>query len=439
MTEKLYATWIEQQYRTSLIALSVLAIIFHPAFHFILSLLPNIPPDSLSLRLVSAFVSVVLLGVVIASPVAARYSAWLQVINAATAIIVTHLLVLNSGNHPMYLATSLTAVYGAQLSFVRVREWIITVAVVAITYVAVAMQRGMFFALHGYVPPLFYLANYIIATVLVAIRARSQFRELQARLALQQSNAELRNITDQLQNELALARDIQRSLLPPAMPAWPRFDVTCYCQPAQEVGGDFYSYYQFANGRVALAVGDVSGKGVSAALLMATSISLLNEHLTQDEEPDALLVNLDRSLLPYTQPRGQNCALCYVEIAGDTLRVVNAGGIPPYIRHTTGYVEWPEAGGFALGQGLGAQLGYRTHHVAIAPGDVIILISDGVVEAQDQHGNLFGFARVEQAFATGPTTSAQAMIDYLLTAVRAFVDTSEPHDDLTIVAVRVGA
>lgn len=437
VSRNIYDTWLWQQYRLTLIVMSILTIIFHPAFHFILGLLPDIPSDSLPLRLLSASVSLVILGIVLLFPHISRYGPLLQVINAGTALAVTHLLVFDTNNHPMYLAAALTAIYGAQLSFVRVREWIITVVVIAMIYGVVATQRGDFATGEGFMPLLFFGANYIISTALVAVRGRIQYRELQTRLALEQTNQDLRVATDRLHNELVLARDIQQSLLPPPSPAWPALDVVCYSQAAREVGGDFYSYYHFGS-RVALAVGDVSGKGVSAALLMATSISLLNEYAIQHEQPDALLINLDQRLLPYTQPRGQNCALCYVELANGTLSIVNAAGIPPYVLRVNGSVEWPEVGGFALGHGLGAQTGYQQETIMVERGDLIVMVSDGMVEAKNRHGELFGFGRVESALQAGPTTSAQAMVTFLHNAVEAFADVAEPHDDMTIIVMRVG-
>jgi serine phosphatase RsbU (regulator of sigma subunit) len=430
-------TWIAQQYTSSLIVLSVLIIVFHPAFHFILELLPDIPPDSLLTRLVSVAVAMTLLVAVLLFPQLRRFSPWFQILNAGMAIIVTHLVVLDSGNHPMYLAASLTAVYATQLSFIRMREWVITVAIVFTLYLFASAQRGVFAAPQGWVPPLFYVANYTIATALIYIRVRLQRREMQSRLTLQRTNEELRVVTERLQSELDLARDIQQSLLPPAAPTWPRLDVVCYSQPAREVGGDFYSYHRFDDGRLALAVGDVSGKGASAALLMATSLSLFNAQVVQRLPPPALMANLDRSLVPYTQPRGQNCALCYIELDGCTLCIVNAGAIPPYVRHTNGRIEWPDVWGFALGHGLGFQTGYHGRQVMVAPGDLIVLVSDGVVEARNRVGEMFSFGRLEQAIARGPTESAQVMVDHLLAELRSFVGATEAHDDATIAVVRV--
>ncbi len=430
-------TWVREQYTSMLIVMTILVIIIHPAFHFILELVPNIPPDSLGVRLFAAGVAAVCLVLVLAYPPARRWSAWLSIVNAATALSVTHLVVLDSGNSPIYLATALTAVYGAQLSYIRLREWLITVAVVWTYYIYTSVMRNQFATLEGWVPPLYFLTNYVIASALIGVRAQLQYREMQGRIALQHTNDEMTLVTEQLHSELVLARNIQQSLLPPAVRAWPRLNIVCASQPAREVGGDFYTYHRFEDGRICLAVGDVSGKGVSAALLMASSLSLVNSHLERHLAPAELVAELDRSLQPYMQPRGQNCALCYLEFDGYRCVIVNAGGIPPYIRHQNGTIDWPDVRGFALGHGLGADSGYRSMEITVEPGDMLVIISDGVVEAMDTEGHMFGFDRLERCIQAGPGDNAQAMLDHLRDELERFVGHTEAHDDLTLLVARI--
>ena len=437
MKDETYTEWIAQQSFSTLLMLCALIIVFHPAFHFILGLIPGLPPDSLNVRLFVAAVAAASIAVVLLRPALRRYAPALLVLNATLAIIVSHLVVFDSGIHPMYLATSLTAVYGAQLSFVRMREWLITVALVAAWYVFESLRRGLFGSAEGLVPPLFYVANYVISTALVWVRVQSQHREFASRVALQRSNAGLRLATDRLHNELVLAREIQQSLLPAPAPRWSQLDIMCYSQPAREVGGDFYSYHRFDDRRIALAIGDVSGKGASAALLMATSLSLFNANVVRRLQPSILVRELDQSLLPYTQPRRQNCALCYVELDGSTLCVVNAGAVPPYLRRGGQHVEWPDAWGFALGQGLGAEQGYQPVLLDVGSGDLVVLVSDGFVEAKNAAGAMFSFDRLEAAIRLGPTVSAAAMVAHLVAELQRFVGTTEPHDDVTLVVARV--
>jgi len=268
-----------------------------------------------------------------------------------------------------------------------------------------------------------------------------------AEQALKESEDRHRLMADRLHSDLVLAREIQQSLLPPSSPNWPDLEVVCYTQPAFEVGGDFYAYYASTQARVLLnkyilAVGDVSGKGVSAALLMATSLSQFDASLSLKLTATERLAYLDETLMPYTKPRRQNCALCYVELVGvntvrPVLKAINAGCIPPYLKHADGSVEWAAIGGFALGQGLGAQAGYQEIRHLLLKGDMIILTSDGLVEASNTTPEMFGFERLEQAIISGPTSSAAAMLDHLKAEIAAYVGEAEPHDDITIVVVQV--
>ena len=263
----------------------------------------------------------------------------------------------------------------------------------------------------------------------------------------------LLELHQQLQSELILAQEVQTGLLPAPYPQWAKLDVACYSVPAQEVGGDFYTYYALSEEHYILVVGDVSGKGVSAALLMATSLAQLDSLISPKLSPRELLVQLDRATVPYNKPRHRNCALCYIDLIVETspeciaetcdenlsvkLRIANAGCVPPYIRRVNGDMIWPDVSGFALGQGLGAQNDYQEVSLSLASGDFIVLTSDGVAEANNKKGDIFGFGRLEQSIAIGPPEGAQAMLEHLKAAVTRFVGDAELQDDLTIVVLQV--
>ncbi|MDM8526621.1 response regulator [Anaerolineales bacterium HSG24] len=300
----------------------------------------------------------------------------------------------------------------------------------------------------------------------------------------QQANIALSAANKRMQEDLVLARSIQQGLLPPPRPDWSQLEVICFTASANEIGGDFYAYHRFENESIenrqskigyqkyALAVGDVSGKGVSAALLMAASLSQLEAMFAYDYTPAKRLTYLDEAIMHYARPRCQNCALCYVQLEvrsrGKTspptpyslLHVINAGCIPPYVKRADadGSVEFDEKmGGFALGQGLGAKHGYREHTIELFSGDMVILISDGVVEANNKAGDMLGFERLEQIVRNfEPDTSfasqdlqgfknleglnlsgAEAMLEHLKREVFAFTGEAEQHDDMTMVVVRV--
>lgn len=282
---------------------------------------------------------------------------------------------------------------------------------------------------------------------------QAQRKKLQTQVAertaeLSQANEHLRTLTDRLQQELTAAQEIQKSLLPPSRPDWLGLHVICYSISAREVGGDFYAYHSFGQDKTssfAIALGDVSGKGMPAALLMAVSFASFQSVIDQALTPAKLLAHLDAELVPYTRTRfRQNCALCYMEITraghsdnGTILRAANAGCVAPLIRRAAGSLEWVDIGGPPLGIGLSAQDDYIESLLALQPGDLVILTSDGVVEAMNARREIFGFERLEQTVAAGPQTSAEAMLDHLRTTVLAFTAETELHDDLTIVVVQV--
>ena len=275
--------------------------------------------------------------------------------------------------------------------------------------------------------------------------AREECREL-AR-SLREAEDRHREAAERLQCDLALAREIQRGLLPADCPDWEDLDLFCFTCPAAEIGGDFYTHRASNKpgvllSKYMLAVGDVSGKGVSAALLMATTLSRFDAIADRPLGPAERLAHLDREIMPFTKPRRQNCALCYVEIVGvntvrPLLRTANAGCIPPYVKHGDGSVEWIVSEGPPLGHGLGAKHGYREVVKKVAKGDLVVLTSDGVVEAQDPDGELYGFERLQDTIASGPAGCAESLLGHLRDDVSAFVADAEVQDDMTILVARI--
>jgi serine phosphatase RsbU (regulator of sigma subunit) len=180
-----------------------------------------------------------------------------------------------------------------------------------------------------------------------------------------------------------------------------------------------------------------------AALLMAVSLASFQSALDEALPPAELLAYLDEAIMPYTRTGNQNCSFCYLEISSFQngkewqMRVANAGCIPPFIRRTDGKVEWIDIGGTPLGIGLGAEDGYQEVSLSLQPGDLVVLTSDGVVEAMTTGQEMFGFERLQQAVASGPTSSAEAMVTHLRQMVETFTAGAEPHDDLTIVVFQI--
>lgn len=281
-------------------------------------------------------------------------------------------------------------------------------------------------------------------------------------------NGIIRDITEQkqaeherirlaaIEHELTLAQDFQQRLLPPPSPNWPEFDIAGYAQPAREVGGDFYMYQiltaQETEKRFALAIGDVTGKGMPAAFLMSVSLATIQTIITRiyslqrEQSVSDMLNELSRGIATYTKTTLQNCAFAYVELTKTVdqpettiVCMANAGCVPPLIRKGDGSTHWLDVGGLPLGCPSELPVYYPELSLALKPGDMIILTSDGVIEATSPapHHHIFSFDRLVQCIEAGPDTSATDMLKHLQTEVAAFVGDAEQHDDMTIIVIRV--
>lgn len=241
-----------------------------------------------------------------------------------------------------------------------------------------------------------------------------------------------------LEEELETARRIQTSLLPMDVPEIPGLDIAGFSKPAREVGGDFYNYFVFNRTDVGVAVGDVSGKGMQAALMMALSVGLLTTKLHKEMLPADLLAALNTELQPHTSRNWMNTAFSYVMLQPAeehewTMCAANAGMLAPFIRRKNGQVEWLEISGLPLG--MTDEITYDELDNMLAPGDVMVLGSDGVVDAENSRGEMYGTERLEHIVSRAPNRSARAMLKHILDDVQDFVGTAEAADDLTLVVV----
>lgn len=172
--------------------------------------------------------------------------------------------------------------------------------------------------------------------------------------------------------------------------------------------------------------------------MMALAVGLLTNKVQRQTQPDALLMDLNAELHPHTLRSKLNTALSYVVLtqreARWELRVANAGMVAPLVQRANGHVEWLDVGGLPLGVAQAAT--YTEAHQRLLPGDAIVLSSDGIVEAKNPAGELYGFERLAARLATAPTGArATDLQEWILADVRAFVGSAEPNDDLTLVVV----
>ena len=263
----------------------------------------------------------------------------------------------------------------------------------------------------------------------------------QAALALSNARMHQESLRQQrLEQDLVLAEQIQKSFLPRTLPRVPGIEFATEYRPAYSVGGDFYDVFWMAPERIAIVLGDVSGKGVSAALLMARVSSDLRAAVLTERAPAAALARVNLALLERRQP---DVFVTAVVLALDvrTRRVVlaNAGHLPPLLRRATpGTLERVDHGpGTAIGIFEDAEL--EEVEVALEPGDALVLCTDGVVEATDAQGEQFGFARLEQSVAWGATTHAGDVVARLDRDLGAHVGDASQYDDLTLLVLSVSS
>lgn len=234
--------------------------------------------------------------------------------------------------------------------------------------------------------------------------------------------------------ELEIARTVQRSLLPRRVPSCPDYDIAGASYSARQVGGDLYGYYSRPDDQLALAVGDVVGKGMPAALLMSACVTTLAAMIKVGLGPGPTLSQTHQALQPY-MGHAQYAAVCLAYLDGPQVRVANAGGMAPLVRDRRS-TRVLEASGLPLGTPLSDRQPYGEISVQLDPSDMLILSSDGIVEATNGQGELYGFERFVAAIASGPRENAEMMLVHLFAEVTAFAGEAEMHDDMTIVIAR---
>ena len=235
-----------------------------------------------------------------------------------------------------------------------------------------------------------------------------------------------------VRDELEIAKALQRDLLPRASPELPGYDFAHSCRTANEVGGDYYDFLPLPDGRIALIVGDASGHGMAAGLLMAIANATLKTAIDVDPTPRRAAEVLNRTL-NQTGDRRAFMSLFYgvLEPRTGELDFVCAGHPFPLLRRRDGRVEELGEGGLPLG--MKPDLRPRTGNARLAPGDVLLLYSDGLVEAVRPDGESFGYERLRGLLRA--SASPRAMHDHVLAEFDRFVGSEKLHDDLTLVIV----
>lgn len=238
-----------------------------------------------------------------------------------------------------------------------------------------------------------------------------------------------------LEKELELAADIQRRLLPAALPEVEGYDVAANTRPARHVGGDYYDAIQRADGRIVYCVADVSGKGIAASLLMSNFQASLRALLSSGV-PLVDVVSRMNNLMHASTAANKYVTAIFMDVdpRSGHARVVNAGHNDGVILRADGNAERLKAGGLAVGLMPGRT--YTETEWQLATGDLVALYSDGVTEANDPQENEYSIERLIELLRERRTMSAEEIVRATYESVDAFADTAPQYDDITMMVVR---
>jgi serine phosphatase RsbU (regulator of sigma subunit)/predicted ester cyclase len=239
-----------------------------------------------------------------------------------------------------------------------------------------------------------------------------------------------------LEQELRVARRIQQASLPKEVPTLEEWQITPYYRPAREVGGDFYDFFELKDGRLGIVVGDATGKGVPAALVMASARSMLKAVAQASDSPGEALRRVNDPLATDIPPNMfVTCFYCILDPKSGSLTYANAGHDLPYLRRN-GEAEELRARGMPLG--LMPGMGYEESETILEAGQAALLYSDGLVEAHDPKGEMFGFPRLRALVAEHG--EQRSLGDFLLEELYSFVGEGwEQEDDITLLTLRCSA
>jgi len=270
------------------------------------------------------------------------------------------------------------------------------------------------------------LLDNLAAQAAPALRVGQLVREQEAEAATRQ----------RFEQELEVARLIQQHFLPKELPDLPGWQIASYYRPAREVGGDFYDVIPLPDGRVGFVVGDVTDKGVPAALVMSATRSVLRASAQRLIEPGEVLERVNEHLCPdMPEKMFVTCLYGVLDPSTGHLRFANAGHDLPYVKTADGVVEL-RARGMPLG--LMPGMPYEEKEATLQPGDSVLLHSDGVVEAHDPDRDMFGFPRLKETMADTP--GGQQLIDRVLHDLEVFTGPgAEQEDDITMVTLQRSA
>lgn len=266
---------------------------------------------------------------------------------------------------------------------------------------------------------------------LLAIIATQSGQVLETARLYEQEQAKL-----VLERELTAAREIQKSLLPRDLPVMPGLDVAARSIPALEVGGDYYDFIPLGDGYVEMVLADVSGKGLGAALLAAMGKGVLYSEVTRTQFPKTVVAETNKIIRQYLQRKSFiTLLLALIDTPRRTLSVSCAGHCPPIIyKESRHAAEWLRVRGAALN--FMENLQCEEAQLTLETGDVYVFFSDGITEAANAKGELFGDERLKSVVEASHEQPASEILNSIITAVSLFSTGVKQSDDQTVVVLK---
>jgi serine phosphatase RsbU (regulator of sigma subunit)/anti-sigma regulatory factor (Ser/Thr protein kinase) len=249
---------------------------------------------------------------------------------------------------------------------------------------------------------------------------------------VQEQQAEAKE-RERIQQELHVAAVIQQTLLPKELPSINGWNVDAFYRPARAVGGDFYDFIDLGNDRLGVVIGDVTDKGVPAALVMATCRSMLRASAQRHESPSSVLADVNDALVPEIPPAMfVTCLYAIIDTVAGEIVFANAGHNLPYVRTRDGVVELRATG---MPLGLMPGMTYDETIYRLADGDLMVLTSDGITEAHNPEGEMYGFPRLMGRVAA--KSKDDDIVNTLVADLEKWTGAeAEQEDDITLVVVR---
>jgi sigma-B regulation protein RsbU (phosphoserine phosphatase) len=250
---------------------------------------------------------------------------------------------------------------------------------------------------------------------------------------------QLREAYEEVDYELKVVADIQRALLPAQMPAIPTLSLAAHYQTSRHAGGDYYDFFPLTDGKWGLLIADVSGHGTPAAVLMAVTHSLAHTYPGTHLLPSELLHHVNRHLHARYTARGDTFVTAFYGIydpATRNLAYSSAGHNPPRLKRCRdgSLALLDRAGGLPLGIFAGEHYRDETHQ--LVPGDELVLYTDGITEAHNSAGEMFGLGRLDKVLEDC-SIGASDILRSVLEALEAFTAGRPPHDDRTLLVAKV--